>query len=375
MEPTATGPEIFKQDSTGKTRTWRYLVGTDGTNWGWAAVSGTLGGKLVTSGWRVVEAKNVGRANETTPQEQALAEAKASMEKKLERGYFYDMDNIDKFDKFKPMLASKYEDAKIDWDGTVFSQPKLDGIRCIARKDGLWTRQGKPITSVPHIMEALRPYFEEYPTLILDGELYNHDLKDNFNKITSLVRKQKPTSEDLEETAKLVQYHVYDLYSADPFDIRNKALQQLLGSGKTPASIVLVRTDLILSAEETDALYGEYLEQGYEGQMLRIGSSGYENKRSKNLIKRKEFLTDEFRVVSMEEGLGNWAGYIKRFIIDLGNGQTCGAGVRGSQEQLKALYEEGKTPDWVTLRYFTPTPDGVPRFPVVVDYGFGERED
>jgi DNA ligase-1 len=135
-----------------------------------------------------------------------------------------------------------------------------------------------------------------------------------------------------------------------------------------------VKTTRVYDQGNIDELYGEYLEDGYEGQMIRLNAP-YENKRSKYLLKRKEFLTDEFPVVGMEEGKGNWAGYIKRFILELPDGRTFGAGVRGTQEVMKQLLESDETPTWATLRYFTPTPDGVPRFPVVVDWGTGERED
>ena len=55
-----------------------------------------------------------------------------------------------------------------------------------------FTRNGKQIDSIPHILESLKDFFKKNPYAILDGELYNHDLRDNFNKITSLVRKQTP---------------------------------------------------------------------------------------------------------------------------------------------------------------------------------------
>jgi DNA ligase-1 len=113
---------------------------------------------------------------------------------------------------------------------------------------------------------------------------------------------------------------------------------------------------------------------GYEGQMVR-NDIVYENKRSNGLLKRKEFITEEYEVVSMEQGQGNWHGHTKRFILRMPNGETCGSGVRGKQDVLKALWDSQVSPTWATLRYFGLTPDGVPRFPVVVDYGTGERSD
>ena len=366
---------IFKRDTTGKIRIWWWETGTDGVRWAWRANSGIKDGKIVTSEWKFVDEKNVGRANATTPETQAVNEAHAEYVKKLDRGYFEKLDAVDEFDKFKPMLAHGVEDYPLDFDKSVYySQPKLDGIRCVARRDGLWSRAGKPIIAVPHIEQYLRVFFEKYPDAVLDGELYNHELKDDFNKITSMVRKSKPTKADVAESAELVQYHVYDCIIPG----NNRALfddrYAFMWDQGFSDPVHYVPTRVVSTHEAIDELYGNYLESGYEGQMIRMNAP-YENKRSKYLLKRKEFLTDEFAVVSVEEGKGNWSGYIKRFILRLPSGEEFGAGVRGNQAVLRELFESGKAPDWATLRYFTPTPDGVPRFPVVVDWGYGRRED
>ena len=130
----------------------------------------------------------------------------------------------------------------------------------------------------------------------------------------------------------------------------------------------------MLFRSDIDAQYSIYLEQGYEGQMVR-NDTPYEFKRSKNLLKRKEFITEEFRVVEVLEGSGNWAGYAKRFVLEMADGTQFGSNVRGSQDQLRALLHADEQPTWATCRYFELTPDGVPRFPVVIDYGVGERDD
>ena len=360
---------IFKRDTKGAIRVWWFETGyNDEGQWAWRATSGLQDGKKVVSEWKLVEQKNIGKSNETSLSEQAYAEAQAEKTKKLERGYFDRLKDIDTFDKFRPMLAAKYEDVKFDFP--VFAQPKLDGIRCIARADGLWTRAGKQIVSCPHIEDALKVFFQKNPDAILDGELYNHELRDDFNTITSLVRKTKPKPEDIAECAKMVEYHIYDMPSKNHFGKRYNDMHDL-GFQKP---VIYVKTDYVYNQEELDNRYGEWLELGFEGQMIRIDEP-YETKRSKTLLKRKEFLDDEFKVASVEEGKGNWSGHIKRFFIELPDGRTQGAGVRGTQEVLKKLLDDGKTPDWATVRYFTPTPDGFLRFPVVVDWGFGERKD
>ena len=377
MKVQDTSPVLFKRDTTGSIRQWYAEAGTNGSECGWRTIAGLQEGKKVTSEWKIVEEKNVGRSNSTTKSEQASFEMYAEVQKKKNEGYFESLSAIDTFDKFQPMLASKHEDAKYDFKKNVYyTQPKLDGIRCIARIDGLWTRAGKEIVAVPHIREELSVFFQKHPNAILDGELYNHDLKDNFNKITSLVRKTKPSDVDIKETAELVEYHVYDIGIMPDGDKKkfSDRCQFLTDQGFHLHKVKTVRTQQVNSLEEIDDIYGVYLEKGYEGQMIRVDGS-YENKRSKLLIKRKEFLDAEFKVIRIEEGVGNWAGYIKRFVLELPDGREFASNVRGTQKILKDLLESNVTPDWATCRYFTPTPDGIPRFPVVTDWGQGQRND
>jgi DNA ligase-1 len=316
--------------------------------------------------------KNVGKVNETTSLGQAQAEAQALWDKKVEKEYFKDPKDVDSYDKFKPMLANDYTKTKVPVT-TGWTQPKLDGIRCIVNKDGMWTRSGKAINSCPHIWESLQGFMEQNPNYILDGELYNHELKADFNKIISLVRKTKSTPVDMEEAKGLVEYHVYDMFdkSAPEMTFVNRIKQAYWAKNEF---VKIVSTDFCDNQDELDELYSDYTVNGYEGQMVRQDEP-YENKRSKNLLKRKEFITEEFKVIAIEEGQGNWSGSVKRFRLELPDGREFGSGVRGNQAQLTELLESNTVPDWATLRYFELTPDGVPRFPVVIDYGYGARED
>jgi DNA ligase 1 len=393
-------PTLYKRDTAGRIREWTVEYGyDDDDNAGTRTVSGLSDGKKVTSVWNITEAKNVGKVNATNAREQAVSEAQSLWDINVEKEYFENVADIDSYTKFKPMLAHDYTKRP---QSQGWSQPKLDGIRCIADKNGLWTRSGKEITSCPHIWDAIGPILRRNPNMVFDGELYNHELKEDFNKITSLVRKVKTTEADRTEAAKLVQYHVYDCYDHDQPNLTFNQRDRLFTN-----IFLLVQDDKIVSSESTksttyealsdtqprvqdviklvealrgndqeelDSMYRYYLEQGYEGQMVR-NSTPYEFKRSKNLLKRKEFITEEFRVVEVLEGSGNWAGYAKRFVLEMADGTQFGSNVRGSQEELRALLHTDEQPTWATCRYFELTPDGVPRFPVVIDYGIGERED
>lgn len=372
-------PKLYKRDTAGKIREWTMQYGwnLDETQAGYRTISGLQDGKKVTSEWYITEAKNVGRANSTTNITQAKAEANAEWDKKVEKEYFEDVNAIDSYVAFKPMLAHDFAKTPVE---SGITQPKLDGIRMVVNSRGLYSRSNKPIVAVPHIENLLKAFIEKFPTITLDGELYNHALKDNFQKITSLVRKTVNIGADeLAESAGLVQYHVYDMFdSANPnmnFMDRYLWLQDNLPTGVSDDfSVQLVKTQICDTPKAIDIMYGEYSEAGYEGQMIRQNTP-YEFKRTKNLLKRKEFITEEFKVVEIQEGNGNWAGYAKRFVLALPDGTQFSSGVRGSQDKLAKLLEDKDTINWATCRYFEVSNDGIPRFPVVIDYGTGERDD
>lgn len=362
---------IYKRDTSGKIRTWQYEVDDDC----YRTIAGIKDGSLVTSGWTKCLPKNQGRSNATLASEQSELEAKAEESKKLKREYRHTIAELDTV-PVGPMLAHDYAKLKKPPTLPVFSQPKLDGIRAIINKNGAFSRELQPHFNCDHILIALAPVFEKYPDTVFDGEFYNHDLKDDFNKIVSVVRKQKPTDSQRAEAAKLLQYHIYDLPSVDKFSQRITDLIDIfdqfeLNDHKT---VKLVSTERVEDKDQLDFLNGAYTSEGYEGQMIRLDEPYDFDTRSKSLLKRKEFQSDEFLVLRIEEGLGNWAGYAKRVVIQLPNGQECGAGLRGSQEFTKALLN-GPVPKEATIRYFGTTPDGALRFPVAIDFHQDGRTD
>ena len=368
---------LYKRDSKGKVRVWMMEVGFNNENEaGIRTISGLVDGQKVTSEWNLTEAKNVGRSNATTAKTQAEFEAQAEWTKNVDKEYFVDVNAIDSYTAFKPMLAHDFTKTPVT---SGITQPKLDGIRMVVNTRGLYSRSNKEIVAVPHIAEALADFIKDHPTVTLDGELYNHELKDNFQKITSLVRKTVNLgANELAESKELVQYHIYDMFdSANPdmtFMQRYNWIQKNVHLvNKKAVGIHLVPVAICETSEEIDVMYGEYTQAGYEGQMIRQDAV-YENKRSKGLLKRKEFITEEYEVVEVHEGQGNWAGYAKRLTLKMADGTTFSSGIRGSQAKLKELLENPNI-DWATCRYFELSNDGVPRFPVTIDYGTGVRND
>ena len=314
---------LYKIDTRGKLREWTCVV--DGSSF--YAIKGLVGMKLTQDKPTQCVAKNVGRSNETTPEAQADFQAQAKFTKKLDSGYALTEDGakIKKF--YEPMLALNYDDRKKEiWESgkDVYSQPKLDGIRCIVSKVNgeviAKSRKGKVIDAVPHILKSLEGFFKAFPDAVLDGELYNHEYKDNFNKIISLVRKQKPVrlesqtdasfnkkvvefKERLEEAKEAIQYWIYDMPKLNDliaekvaFSLRWTSLQQHLFNAVGHDCLVQVPTLLTQNSNQLDMCYDSYLGEGYEGQIVRADET-YQNKRSKFLLKRKEFQDAEYRVI------------------------------------------------------------------------------
>ena len=360
---------LYKRTSTGKVQVWFMEV--DGVRY--RSTSGQMDGKKVTTEWTIAKPKNIGRANATTAEQQAVAEVEAEYEKKLARDYHRELDTVDEAMRFKPMLASKWADRKNKVSGQVYVQPKLDGMRCIAKADGLWSREGKPILGAPHIFEQLMPLFDRNPGLIIDGELYNHALKDDFNQIVSAAKKQKPTEDDLAVSREKLQYWVYDLPSQNgEFSQRTRVLQNIIDIMLDGEHSIVITPTLETFAEDIDKIAAEYIEAGYEGAMVRL-PGGYENKRSNTLIKWKEMQDAEFTIQDIQEGDGNRSGMAARVVLDLGDGRNFAAGLIGNVAYCTQLLIErdqhiGKKGTVVFQNY---TPDGVPRFPkfkVVRDY-------
>ena len=214
----------------------------------------------------------------------------------------------------KAMLAHKYDEKRIDWSQPVYIQPKLDGVRCLFTKDGAFSRTGKQFKNLAHIELALISFFKNNPDVILDGELYNHKLKHDFEKIISLVRKQKPTADDRLDAQHLVQFHVYDYFDGVMYDSYKTRMQQLVTSDIYDAQIKYVPAKLVDSYNYARDLHATFLSEGYEGSIIRLDGL-YKHGRSYDLMKFKDFSDAEATITGYEEGKGKRQGTLGKFLM------------------------------------------------------------
>jgi DNA ligase-1 len=230
----------------------------------------------------------------------------------------------------KPMLAYKVGKKPVDWSENVFIQPKLDGVRCVIYVDDkenirCFSRTGKEFHNLEHVKLSLNEFFFDYANVdvILDGELYNHDLRDNFEKIISLVRKQKPTDSDKLEAKELVQFHCYDYIETvmnQPYGYR---MNQLADSDMYSDCVKYVETKYALTEEAANIIHRYNLNSGYEGSILRLDKP-YEQKRSYNLQKFKDFQDTEATIVGYEIGKGKREGTLGKFLMQDDDGIEFG---------------------------------------------------
>ena len=260
---------------------------------------------------------------------------------------------------FKVMLAHPY--GKKEFNTDSFIQPKLDGVRCYITKDGAFSRNHKEFKTVDHIKDAFKPLFKTNPDLVVDGELYNHQFKDNFNKIISLVRKQKPNAQEIDEATRYIQFHWYDYYSEMhnyPFKIRNEIIKIQIDELRS-RHIVEVSTQQVSLIEEAKLLHEDFLKQGYEGSIVRLNKP-YEQKRSYNLQKFKDFQDSEAKITGWVEGQGKRTGTIGKFLAIDSNGISFGMPIMDDYKIMEKMYDIA---DWyigktATFTYFQKPPSG-----------------
>ena len=269
------------------------------------------------------------------------------------------------------MLAYKVDAKPIDWTNKVYMQPKLDGVRCLIQLNDkgevyAYSRTGKPWLNIAHILEDLEYFFEIHPDVVLDGELYNHDLRDDFEKIISLVRKQKPTADDRSEAAKLVQFHCYDYVETVmnmPYSYR---MDQLCTSDMYSDCVKHVYTTRI-TQDQANIQHQANLDEGYEGSILRLDKP-YECKRSYNLQKFKDFHDKEAFIVGYQTGKGKRTGTLGKFLMmdDDGVEFGCPPGKGYNYKDLTNILDN--VSDYIgkraTFTYFERTPAGSYRHPM-----------
>lgn len=403
---------LYKRAKTGDIQFWKIQI-TEGI--GHAHIT-KMSGKLGTNNPLIheeciTEGKNLGKANETTPHQQAHLQAESDWKKKKDEGYKSLKDlgieactvgdlvgqymmtkthgiytyglrycleetlpkfNTDANGNVKPMLAQDWKNGK-NVKFPCLIQPKLDGVRCLMISDGLdvkfLSRSGKEYTTLNHIKTAVMQFQNKYPdisTFILDGEIYSEEL--TFQEITAAVKKERDSSLKL-------YFRAYDIVNDMNQEDRWAATVALVDKIASPY-IWPVSTLRIGQLDDIKLHHDDWVSQGYEGAMVRNLHGKYEQgARSSHLMKVKEFDESEFHFIRFEFGQRPEDLIAVCRVVDSSDSVTqqdkdFRAKMQGSAEYKKSLHKSmdklgGRAfGTMLTVKHFGWTDDGLPRFPI-----------
>ena len=263
---------------------------------------------------------------------------------------------------YYPMLAHQFNQKKKEIKYPCFVQPKLDGVRCVAVGDELYSRNGIVFPTLEHIKNELKLNTEN---LILDGELYTDDI--NFEKIVGLVRKTKKTKEEEQNSLK-IYLNVFDYIDTDlPYEKRLINLNKFFEKNKDLKYIRQVKTEECKDENNVMEYLDKYTKEGYEGVIIRNKKGKYaENARSNNLQKFKKFIDEEFEIIDYTTPTtGKEVGCVV-WICKTKEGKKFNVRPSGNYDERKKQYKDGKKyiGKMLTVKYQELTNDHVPRFPV-----------
>lgn len=313
------GP-LYAKASNGKTKVWSCAVIED--NKGLVTLNvihGYADGKKTTD-TRDVEPKNVGKLNETTRWDQGLSEAQSKENKKRDEGYLDTIDEVAITDKiFLPMLANKFSEKKHKIVYPAFIQPKLDGVRVLGKNETTpeyISRKGKKYNALEHLSEDIKEVIKIFKTS--DGEAYNHDL--SLQEISAATKKENEDSSSL-------QYWFFDyINTKQDYETRKTEINKFFDKNANKDivfgddqltirtinnRIIEVPTFEVQNEEEVEKYHKLFVSLGFEGTMIRNKKGLYKaNHRSNDLIKRKDYLEEEFKIIDGKEGTGNDIGTV-----------------------------------------------------------------
>ena len=284
------------------------------------------------------------------------------------------------FGVIKPMLAKQSEkvtNQKI-FDKEWLASRKLDGVRCLLYyKDGVVhtaSRGGEHYDySTHHICEypPLVKFFEENPTVILDGELFRRFK--SLQQISGAARMEK-TAYD----GDWLQYWIYDCYIPDMtaqdrycFLINELNINQgimVYDNTDLDDNDDVVRILAQVSVEgwpSMELLHDKYVAEGFEGLVIRDPSKPYKpGGRTNDMIKIKHYQSSEFLVTGYELGLRGSEDMT--FICETEDGIVFKAMPVGDRE-VKAEYVENFEEKYeghkAECTYFNLSDEGVPTQP------------
>lgn len=410
-------PALYRIGARDKELVWKIWVEDDTIY----ETYGQVGGKLVDPGsGKQCKATNVGRANERTPEQQALFEAESKWKKKLDKYQpkcdkglkiakeaeshkkthgtnakggkarnnedVFVVDKLPSYHNIGIMKGPEYK-GKHDISGGGYVQPKYDGYRCKASCiDGqgvMTSSSGNQIVFLKHIKKDIASAIEKFcketdyeiEDICLDGEIYVHDpvdengdpIKDRFNGCVTKccnVRASKPHPYEPQ-----MKYYVFDIHNDLSQKERIAMLKEFFTYVPKKSSLVMAPSFFVKTVDKMEQYIEHFISEGYEGLIFRYKSGEYIAKKKMGLdapvFKYKKMQDHEFEVIDAKPEVGKRSGRVV-WICKTEDGVTFKASQPGETEECRRMYKEkekyiGKL---LTVKFQDYSKDGAPRFPI-----------
>lgn len=256
------------------------------------------------------------------------------------------------------MLAHPYAEHKIN-SFPVYVQPKLDGIRALYQGGNFHSRDCKLFSR-----DLLRHI--EHPDIVqnvvFDGEFYAHGASLQAINSAVAVNRKLPT-----EFTERIKFHVFDCYVTTnpdlPFSQRLDYLQTIHSHLHSWKGWNVVPTEKFDTIQLINNFHRNCLEQSYEGSIIRLDSS-YVQTRSWSLLKRKDFIDDEFDVIGYTEGTGKHLGRMGALACRTKHGEVFYVGGGFSDFERDLWYgTNAALPKRIKVKFQKLTDGGIPRHP------------
>lgn len=347
---------LYKPAKTGATQQWSIKVQGDS----FICTYGQLDGKMQTQTTKC-EPKNIGRANETTPEQQAVLEMDALIAKKIKSGYSYD--STAPTTVALAMKVKSYQDQINNIKFPCFSTPKLNGVNAIYRRvDGqltIYSRGGEIYPAIPHLEPFIHEIMELSGFTELNGELYIHG--EHLQDIQSTVKKPNELSPKL-------TFAIFDICdSKDIYLIRNKLIHNaFLAFYKTQRekleTIAFLTGVVCDSHADIENHYLACVRSGFEGTVIKNYDALYQhNVRSSDMFKYKKVLSAEFLISNYNLDKNG----LPVFVMKCTAGEFKAKPI-GTKEFWAKVNPNDYLGNYATIEYETLSKDGLPLKPIFI---------
>lgn len=348
-------PTLYAKNKNGAWKEWNISVSMKKETPQIETIHGLLNGKKITEMFIILKKKR----GYKSLWDQAVFTAQSKWNHKHNRENYQtslqEPSHTQTNQSLLPMLAKPFDNGK-HLHFPLYIQPKIDGLRCIATPHGLFSRTGSPFLGLDNIKTDLKTYFENQVGYVVDGELYSEEMP--FEELSGYCRRQKEIPSE-----KKVIFHVFDVIPPQK-EIKFQDRRSMFP--KETESIRLVPTQEITTKDEIEFHLKKFMEEGYEGIILRNKNGLYEvGHRSWDLQKYKLFQEEEFEIIGFTEGTGREKGLVI-WECQTQEGKTFHVRPEGDHEERRNMFQHaveyiGKK---ITVVFQEFTRDKAPRFPV-----------